>query len=59
MSSTIFLAQGRPITMRSEWQHHSLDDALSPIGALKYLNFPCCNRNVVRIELSSDSANWK
>ena len=55
----IFLGQGRPITIRLEWQHHLSEDALRPIGALEYLNFPCCRRKIVRGELSSESASWK
>ena len=43
----------------SDWQHHSSDDAVSPIGALKYLNFPWGSRNVVSIELSWSSPSWK
>ena len=52
VSSTIFLAHGSPCMIMSDWQHHSSDDAFSPIGALRYLNFPCGSRNVVIMELS-------
>ena len=35
MSSTIFLVQGRHSTMLSEWQHHSAEEADSPIEACR------------------------
>ena len=57
VSSTIFLAQGNPSIIASEWQHHSSDEAFRPIGALRYLNLPCGSKNVVIIELSSSKAN--
>ena len=43
----------------SDWQHHSLDEAFSPIGARRYLNFPWGNKNVVTLELSSSNPSWK
>ena len=59
VSSTIFLAHGSPCMIMSDWQHHSSDDVFSPICALKYLNFPWGSRNVLIIELSWFSPNWK
>ena len=58
VSSTIFLAQGSPRMITSDWQHHSSDDAFSPIGALKYRNFPCGRRKVVMRELSLSNPSW-
>ena len=46
VSSTNFLALGRPSTMLSDLQHHSTDKVFSPMGALRYLNLPCGRRNV-------------
>ena len=59
VSSTNFLAHGSPSTMMSDLQHHSSDEAFSPIGARKYRNFPCGSRNVVMNELFGSSASWK
>ena len=59
VSSTTFLAQGSPQTMTSDWQHHLFDDALRPIGALRYQNFPSGKRKVVMKELFCSSASWK
>ena len=41
VSSTIFMAYGRPAMMMSDCQHPSSEDAFKPIGALRYLNLPC------------------
>ena len=49
MSSTSFLAQGRPSTITSDLQH---------IGALRYLNLPCASKKVVMSELFGSSASW-
>ena len=51
VSSTSFLAHGSPVTMTSDWQHHSSEEAFNPIGARRYRNFPCGRRNVVMKEL--------
>ena len=59
VSSTSFLAHGSPSTIMSDLQHHSSDDAFSPIGALRYLNLPCERRNVVINELLGSRASWK
>ena len=59
VSSTIFLAHGIPLIRTSDWQHHSSDDAFSPMGALRYLNFPWGSKNVVILELASSSPSWK
>ena len=45
--------------MTSDWQHHSSEEALSPIGARRYRNFPCGSRNVVMKELFCLRASWK
>ena len=45
--------------MKSDCRHHSSDEALRPIGALKYLNRPCGIRNVVSLLDVSSNASWK
>ena len=40
MSSTIFLAQGSPLIITSEWQHYSSDEAFNPIRHKKCLAAP-------------------
>ena len=57
VSSTSFLAHGNPSTMMSDLQHHSSEEAFSPIGALRYLNLPCGRRNVVMSELFGSRAS--
>ena len=56
VSSTNFLAQGRPSTIMSDLQHHSSEDAFC--SALRYLNFPWGNKNVVMYELFGYNASW-
>ena len=45
--------------MMSDCRHHSSDDALRPMGALRYLNRPCGIRKVVSLLDVSSSASWK
>ena len=55
-----FLARGKPSTMMYDLQHHSSDEAFSPMGALRCLNMPCGRRkNVVMSELFGLRASWK
>ena len=57
--STIFLAHGMPLMRTSDWQHRSSHEAFSPMGALRYLNFPWDSRKVVILELASSNPSWK
>ena len=59
VSSTSFLALSSPLTMTSDWQHHSSEEVFNPIGARRYWNFPCGRRNVVMKELFCSSTSWK
>ena len=45
--------------MMSDCRHHSSDEALRPIGALRYLNRPCGIRKVVSLLDVSSNASWK
>ena len=57
--STNALVPGRPSTIMSDLKHHLSEDAFSPIGALRYLNFPWGNKKVVMYELFGSKASWK
>ena len=57
VSSTSFLAHGKPSTMMSDLQHHLSEEAFSSMGALRYLNLPCGRRNVVMSELFGSRAS--
>ena len=57
VSFTNFLAHGSPRTMTSDWQHFSSDDALRPIGALRYWKFPWGRRKVVMKKLFCSTAS--
>ena len=59
VSSTNFLAHGKPSTMMSDLQHHSSEEAFSSMGALRYLNLPCGRRNVVLSEFFGSRASKK
>ena len=59
VSSTIFLAQGQPSIMASDFAHHSSEEAFRPMGALVYLNLPWGRGKVVRCDDSSSRASWK
>ena len=45
--------------MMSDCRHHSSDDALRTIGALRYRNLPCGMRKVVSLLDFSSNASWK
>ena len=57
VSSTNFRAQDMPSTILSYLP--SSDDALSPMGTVRYLNLPCGSRNVVMYELFGSKASGK
>ena len=59
ISSTIFLAYGRTSSTVSECLHHSSDEELRPIRALRYRYLPDGRRNVVSQDDSSSRASWK
>ena len=58
-ANPIFMAYVRPAMMMSDCRHHSSDEALRPIGALRYLNRPCGIRKVVSLLDVSSNASWK
>ena len=47
--STNALVPGRPSTIMSDLKHHLSEDTFSPIGALRYLNFPWGNKKVLKV----------
>ena len=59
ISFTSLRHQISPSVRRSDWRHHSSDDALRPWGIRKHLYLPEGKMNVVSLEDSSSNAIWK